>query len=245
MKRYELVMLLLAIIAIIVAFTSPEIRIALGLEKPNTEVSPIDNSTSNKSSNTSTTPVEKKESFPINNRDESNDMENSNRKPQTNKEANPQLYNSEMGTANPGIKFEKSKTENSKVEKEPPQPIIENIEDDNVIYEFMECKRQGNNLKIVIFLNSKEDKQLAIVGHNYGDNSTMAFDDLGNSYKVEQINIGGLPINPNYGKKIIQGIPTEMVLLFKGLNIRASTISLQLSFNRGDHHFMARDLPLK
>ena len=118
------------------------------------------------------------------------------------------------------------------------------IEFENITYSIKECKKQGDALRVVLSITSKDDTQLFIAGNNYGDKSTMVFDNLGNSYKVEAMKISNQPFDEYFGRKIIQDTPTEMTLLFNGLKPNSTLISLQLSIGRANKQLMFRKISI-
>ena len=106
---------------------------------------------------------------------------------------------------------------------------------DDFIIELIECKRQNENLQIKLeVISKKQDGIINIVGYHtdYGENCTMVFDNQGNNYKVQSIKIAQKTITMNsntsglWGKKLVKGVPTEIILIFNDFKSRADTIPL-------------------
>ena len=129
-------------------------------------------------------------------------------------------------------------------------PNSAKVEDENFIFTLKECKKQGENLQISLFITPKEqDRKIDIIGNNFGNNSTIAYDNYNNEYKVKTIKIANkvFGVSGAHGQNLIKDVSTEVILIFNDFKSNANMISLlQISLaENGTKKTLFRNISLK
>lgn len=129
---------------------------------------------------------------------------------------NPRI-NANNGTQKPASEVQSK-------EKKGLKPVYV-YEDNNVLIEFRECRKQGTGLQVKLNFTAKDtDKEIHIRGKNNGAGSTKMFDNNGIEYLLSTIKpeivIGNNPLT------LVQDLPTDMLLTFQEVNEDASLVAL-------------------
>lgn len=126
---------------------------------------------------------------------------------------------------------------------------IYKIEDDEYIFTFLECKKLASSIQIKLKITAKDsDRTITIFGGNNREHSTQFFDNLNNEYKVNTIKIANNSKNwEGISQKLIQDVPTDLLLTFINISPSPSKISLlEISLSYlGDKKIQFRNLPIK
>jgi len=129
------------------------------------------------------------------------------------------------------------------------KPNIYKIEDEEYIFTFLECKKLASSIQIKLKITAKDsDRTITIFGGNNRDHSTQFFDNLNNEYKVNTIKIANNSKNwQGISQKLIQDVPTDLLLTFINVSPSPSKISLlEISLSYlGDKKIQFRNLPIK
>lgn len=141
------------------------------------------------------------------------------------------------------IPLEGISTESTK----PTAPLAEiqqMIESKGFTFTLQECKKSGESVKCnFLITNNGQDKQFAI---KYSTGTRM-FDDLGNEYKTNRIELG-TNYSASWGwmrNSLVTGIPIKLSISFKGVTSQAGMIALLEVYCSSGEEFTAqfRNIP--
>ena len=121
------------------------------------------------------------------------------------------------------------------------------VEDRNFTFDMQTCKRSGSSVKCSLTItNNGQDKRLEILSYVH-DTGTRAYDDYGNEYKAEPIQLANKSSDRSISNILVNDVPTKAILTFKGVASEAMMIALlkiHANVDRKSFFISLRNIPL-
>ena len=119
---------------------------------------------------------------------------------------------------------------------------------DGFSFALKQCKKSGTVVSCnVTVTNNKSDRKIAVYSSNGGWAQSTLFDNFGNAYAADRVQLANCDENSYCEMRLIKGVPTKLILTFNGVASDAERVSvLELTCQTTDHYTVQfRDINFK